>query len=62
MSGNRTPSINALMEELLEANGVKYITATPYHPFCNGLTEHAVQSCKAALRKMSNGTLETKIQ
>ena len=49
------------MEQFLKAKRVRYTTAPPYHPSCNGLAEHAVQACKVALKKMSTDTLETKI-
>ena len=57
-----TPFVNDLMRQFLKANGVRHITAAPYHPSSNGLAERAVQTCKAALKKMASGTLETKIQ
>ena len=62
VSDNGTPFVNALMEQFLKANGVRHVTAAPYHPSSNGLAERAVQTCKAALKKMSADTLETKIQ
>ena len=62
VSNNGTPFINTLMKQLLKANGVRHVTAAPYHPSNNGLVEHTVQTSKAAVKKMSTGTLETKIQ
>ena len=52
------------MEQFLKANGVRHKTAAPYHPCSSGLAERAVQTCKAALKKMAGawGTIETKIQ
>ena len=51
------------MEQFLKANRLRHITVTPYYPSSNGLVEHAVQIYKAAaLKKMSAGTLETKVQ
>ena len=61
-SDNRTPFVNALMEQFLKANGVRHVTTAPHHPSSNGLAERAVQTCKVALKKMSTGTLETKIK
>jgi len=62
VSDNGTHFVNALMKQFLKANGVRHITAAPYHPCSNGLAERAIQTCKAAINKMSSGTLETKIQ
>jgi len=62
VSDNGTHFVNALMKQFLKANGVRHITAAPYHPSSNGLAEQAIQTCKAAINKMSSGTLETKIQ
>jgi len=61
-SDNGTHFVNALMKQFLKANGVRHITAAPYHPSSNGLAEWTIQTCKAAINKMSSGTLETKIQ
>jgi len=62
MSDNGTHFVNAVMKQFLKANGVRHITAAPYHPSSNGLAEQAIETCKAAINKMSSGTLETKIQ
>ena len=32
------------------------ITVAPYHPFSNGLAKYAMQTCKAALKKMLTGS------
>jgi len=50
------------MKQFLKANGVRHITAAPYHSSSNGPAEWEIQTCKAAINKMSSGTLETKIQ
>ena len=62
VSDNGTPFVNSLMKQFLQANGVRHVTAAPYHPSSNGLAEWAVQTCKAALNKMTSGTLEMKLQ
>ena len=39
-------------------NGIKHVKSVPYHPFLNGLAEHAVQTIKSRLKKVP-GNLET---
>ena len=52
VSDNGSPFVSAEMKEFLAANGVKQITSSPYHPASNGLAERAVQTCKAAIKKI----------
>lgn len=47
--------------DFLKKNGVKHVRTAPYHPASNGLAERAVQTVKDALRKMSSGSMETKL-
>ncbi|KAJ8023976.1 hypothetical protein HOLleu_36568 [Holothuria leucospilota] len=47
--------------EFLKRNGVKHVFTAPYHPASNGLVERAVQTVKEGIRKMGEGTIETKI-
>ncbi len=42
-------------------NGIRLVRSAPYHPASNGLAERAVQSFKEAMKKMSYGTIETKL-
>ncbi|XP_063954090.1 uncharacterized protein K02A2.6-like [Lytechinus pictus] len=44
----------------MKANGIRHVKSAPYHPATNGLAERAVQTVKAALRKMS-GPLQTRV-
>ena len=62
MPDNGTHFLNVLMKQFLKANGVRHITGAPYHPSSNRLAEWAIQTCKAAINKISSGTLETKTQ
>ena len=48
-------------EEFMKRNGVRHIKTSPYHPASNGLAERAVQTFKAGLRKLKEGTLETRV-
>ena len=46
---------------ILQRNGVKHITTSPYLPSSNGLAEWAVQTFKNGLRKTKDGSLRTKL-
>ena len=62
MSDNGSPFVSAEMKDFLSANGVRQITSSPYHPANNGLAERAVQTCKAAIKKINGTSLDTKLQ
>ena len=40
---------------------VWHVTTAPYHPASNGLAERDVQTVKEGLRKMVDGSLETRV-
>ena len=48
-------------EAFLKANGVRHLTSAPYHPASNGLAERAVQIVKRGLKKVTQGTLNTRL-
>ena len=62
VSDNGSSFTSAEMKEFLTANGVKQITSSPYHPSSNGLAERAIQTCKSALKKMDESSLDIKVQ
>ena len=45
----------------LHANGVRLITSAPYHPLSNGFIEWAVQILKKGLKKVYNGSTNTRL-
>jgi len=42
-------------------NGITHVKSSPYHLSTNGLAEHAVQTFKAGMKKLTEGTLESKL-
>ena len=42
-------------------NGIKHITSAPYHPSTNGLVERAVQIVKKGLKKVTEGSIRSRI-
>ena len=62
VSDNGPTFVSAEFKEFLQRNGIiVHTTASPYHPSSNGLAERAVQTFKNGLRKMKDGSLQTKI-
>ena len=48
-------------ETLLKKNGIKHVKTPPYHPASNGLVERAVQTFKSGMKKLTEGSVETKV-
>ena len=58
---NATTFTSAEFQEFFRLNGIMHKTSTPFHPQTNGLAERAVQTFTNAMKKMSEGSIDTKI-
>ncbi|XP_064475427.1 uncharacterized protein K02A2.6-like [Ornithodoros turicata] len=61
VSDNGTAFVSEEMKEFYRRNGVKCVTAAPYHPATNGQAERMVGYFKRTLSKATSGTLATQV-
>jgi hypothetical protein len=61
VSDNGTCFVSQEFEEFLRKNGIKHTTSAPYHPASNGLAERAVQIVKRGLKKVTEGTMSSRL-
>ena len=61
VTDNGTGFVSREFEEFLRRNGVKHTTSAPYHPASNGLAERAVQVIKRGLKKVTEGTMGSRL-
>ena len=61
VSDNGSVFASAEFQEFTSRNAIRHVFVSPYHPSSNGLAERVVQSFKSALRKTSEGSIETRI-
>jgi transposase InsO family protein len=61
VSDNGPAFTSGEFQEFLRCNGIEHLRSTPYHPSSNGLTERAVQTVKAGVKKLT-GTLEVRLE
>ena len=48
-------------EAFLKQNGICHIKTAPFHPSSNGLAERAVHTFKEGMKKLKEGSLETRV-
>ena len=61
VTDNGTCFVSAELEAFLNHNGIKHVTSGPYHPSSNGLAERAVQVVKKGLKKVTKGTMRSRL-
>ena len=61
VTGNGRCFISSEFETFLIRNAIKHLTSAPYHPSSNGLTERAVQLVKRGLKKITRGSMKSRL-
>ena len=61
VTDNWTNFTNAEFEEFFKVNGIWHTRTAPYHLASNGLAKRAVQSFKLGMKKITAGSLETRV-
>jgi len=59
VSDNATTFTNDEFKQFLKKNGIRHITITQY--VSNGLVERVVQTFKEGMRKLTEGSVETRL-
>ena len=61
VSDNGTTFVSSEFQCFCQENGIHHIRVSPYHPASNGLAERGVQTVKNGLKKISVGSLESRL-
>ena len=61
VTDNGTGFVSQEFETFLKNNGIRHTTSVPYHPASNGLAERAVEIVKKGLKKVTVGSMNTRL-
>lgn len=61
VTDNSTSFTSEEFGKFCEVNGVKHLKTPPRHPSSNGVVERAVQTVKQSLKKVTGGSLQTRV-
>ena len=61
VTDNASVFVSTEMKKFWQNNGIRHITSSPYHPATNSLVECAVQTFKAAFKRMDSGSIQTRM-
>lgn len=62
VSDNGTQFVSEEFTQFLTSNNIEHVQTAPKHPASNGLAERAVQTIKNGVKKITEGSLELKLQ